>query len=108
MKRSEIIRKGVMTTLQDNNMWMTANEIISYADYEEMNEMAKHDSSRRANSHPVFRVLTSMVREDEHHIYTPEVQRRVRLMGSEIGCYEYSLKGVNNSIKRMMTAIKNA
>ena len=98
----------VMRTLMNNNRWMTANEIISWGSINCVMD-PKTDHRRKAKSHPVFRILTAMTREnDPHNVYTGNLMRRVRKSGPEMGMYEYALRSPGGKLLRMWEAIKNS
>lgn len=97
---SHLIRDSVVVVLENNDRWMSANEIVNAGDMNGLYGLMKKDKKPYAHSHPVFRILTGMVNNDNLNIYTPEVKRRKR---GEI--YEYSLKGMKHTIKRIINSI---
>ena len=89
------IKDAVVSTLSENGKWMTANEIISYANSKGWLE--SKTAPRQAMSHPVYRVLTAMMRKDESKVHG--LERRVRESGDEVGHFEYAYKGLYDGSK---------
>lgn len=107
MIKSKFIQSQILFTLTNNKRWMTANEIISWGSINYLMDK-KNNSQRKAKSHPVFRILTAMTREnDPHNVYTNTLTRRVRTSGPEMGMYEYTLNTPGSKIARLWEAIKN-
>lgn len=113
MRNSEIIKCNVTALLKEHNRWMTANEMIECGDAEHLSGLTRKNSflstatRYEGHSHPVYRVLTGMVRADAHKVYTPQVMRRIRKSGPQAGCYEYALRGTAYYFRRYREAIKN-
>lgn len=95
MHINENIINAVLSTLGENGKWMTANEIIAYASNKGLLE--SKNAPRQAMSHPVYRVLTSMMRTDESKVNG--LERRIRKSGDGAGSYEYAYKGLYDGTK---------
>lgn len=101
MRKSENIKNDVIKVLADSNRWMTANEIVESAKDTCLNTWV----SNGGHSHPVFRILSGMMKRDSHNVYTTDVKRRVRVTGPESGCFEYALTGLQAAIRRCSSAL---
>lgn len=101
MHINETIINAVLSTLGENGKWMTANEIIAYASSKGLLE--SKNAPRQAMSHPVYRVLTSMMRTDESKVNG--LERRIRKSGDGAGSYEYAYKGLYNGTKVLVNGV---
>ena len=101
MNKTERMKNYVISVLDANDKWMTANEII-----EPIRAIDPFGWEGYAgHSHPIFRVLSGMVNKEEPSVYTNKIKRRIRLIGfKDFGCYEYALTGAKAAIRRCINA----
>lgn len=92
--RNEII-SSVVETLERYGCWMTANEMIAKGHFETKN------APRQAMSHPIYRILTSMMRDSEEMVRG--LERRIREEGTDKGQYEYAMWGMYDGTYSMIT-----
>lgn len=101
LNTSEEIISATIKALSENGKWMTASEIINYANTHGF--MEAKDAPRQAEAHPIYRILTSMMRKEESRVNG--LERRIRESGPEKGSYEYAYKGLYDGTKVLVNGV---
>lgn len=101
LNTNEEIISATLKALEENGRWMTANEIINYAHSKGI--MEAKDAPRQAEAHPIYRILTSMMRSEENKVNG--LERRIRESGPEKGSYEYAYKGLYDGTRVLVNGV---